>query len=249
MSGPTVGGDDSQHSSDREGGSTPLDQLGVIASQDVMITPSLRHAEFFTMRGLLTVLWHEVPDGVDTSTAAIVACGGAMGGLLGPADGLYHRLGERWAGRGVPVLRVSYRRPNDIDACCVDVAAAAQLAIVGGGAERVVLMGHSFGGAVAVRVGVGLAEMVSGVVTFATQSAGCEVAAGLGERPLLMFHGDRDEILPLQASEVLQALAGTGELVVCPGDGHLLAKSSALISEHLERWLPTALGLPLQGGR
>ena len=35
-------------------GSTPLDALGVIGSQDVMITPRLRHAEFFTMRGLLT---------------------------------------------------------------------------------------------------------------------------------------------------------------------------------------------------
>ena len=37
-------------------GSTPLDILGVIGSQDVMVTPTLRHAEFFTMRGLLTVL-------------------------------------------------------------------------------------------------------------------------------------------------------------------------------------------------
>jgi len=180
---------------------------------------------------------------VDAVPAAIVACGGAMGGLLGPTDGLYHRLGESWSARGVPVLRVSYRRPNDLDACCVDVAAAVQLAVVGGGAERVVLMGHSFGGAVAVRVAVGLAEMVSGVVTFATQSAGCEVAGGIGARPLLLFHGDRDEILPMQASEVVAAIAGTGEVVICPGDGHLLLKSAAIIDERLADWLPAALGL------
>lgn len=222
---------------------TPLDALGVIASQDVMITPSLRHAEFYTMRGLLTILWHEPADGA-AGPGAIVACGGAMGGLLGPGEGLYHQLGEAWAARGVPVLRVSYRRPNDLDACCVDVAAAVQLAVVGGGAERVVVMGHSFGGAVAVRVGVGLAEMVTGVVTFATQSAGCEVAAGLQGKQLLLFHGDRDEILPLQASEVVHAMAGTGELVVCPNDGHLLAKSGSIILERLDEWLPNALELP-----
>jgi alpha-beta hydrolase superfamily lysophospholipase len=159
------------------------------------------------------------------------------------AFGLYHQLGELWASRGVPVIRVSYRRPNDMDACCIDVAAAVQLAVAGGGAQRVVLMGHSFGGAVAIRVGVGFSEMVAGVVTFATQSAGCEVAGGLAGKPLLLFHGDRDEILPMQASEVVRAIAGTGELVVCPNDGHLLAKSGTLMFERLEQWLPEALGL------
>jgi len=235
--------DATDYSAHGSGLQTPLDALGVMANQDVMITPTLRHAEFFTMRGLLTLLWHEPEPGTAAAPAAIVACGGAMGGLLGPADGLYHQLGEVWASRGVPVIRVSYRRPNDMDACCIDVAAAVQLAVAGGGAERVVLMGHSFGGAVAVRVGVGLSEMVTGVVTFATQSAGCELAGGLAGKPLLLFHGDRDEILPMQASEVVRAIAGTGELVVCPSDGHLLAKSGPLMFERLEQWLPEALGL------
>lgn len=221
---------------------TPLEALGVLASQDVMLTPNLRHVEMFTMRGLLTLLWHE-PDGDGVPPAAIVACGGAMGGLLGPAEGLYHQLGVTWAARGVPVLRVSYRRPNDLDACCVDVAAAVQLAVGGAGAERVVLMGHSFGGAVAVRVGVGLDAMVAGVVTFATQSAGCEVAGGLAPRPLLLFHGTRDEILPIEASEMVRMIAGTGELVALPGDGHLLAKSGDVLWETLEAWLPPVLGL------
>ncbi|MCU1398666.1 MAG: hypothetical protein JWN62_1775 [Acidimicrobiales bacterium] len=225
-------------------GSSPLDSLGIIGSQDVMITPTLRHAEFFTMRGLLSLLWHE-PDEAVTAAApvAIVACGGAMGGLLGPADGLYHQLGEAWSARGVAVLRVDYRKPNDLDACCVDVAAAVQLAVVGGDAQRVVVMGHSFGGAVAIRVAVSLPAIVAGVVTFATQSAGCEIAGGLAGRPLLMFHGDRDEILPLQASQIVQAMAGGGELVVCEGDGHLLLKSAAMMRERLDAWIPTVLGV------
>jgi len=222
-------------------GATPLDSLEVIASQDVLVTPQLRHVELYTMRGLLTLLWHE-PDG-PAAPAALVLCGGAMGGLLGPAGGLYHRLGVEWAARGVPVLRVSYRRPNDLDACCLDVAAAVQLAVGGAGAERVVVMGHSFGGAVAVRVGVGLRDVVAGVVTFTTQSAGCEVAGGLAGRPLLLFHGERDEILPFHASEMVRMIAGSGELIALPGDGHLLERSGDVIHEELERWLPPVLGL------
>ena len=217
---------------------TPLDALQVMASSDAMLTPTLRHVEMYTMRGLLTLLWHEPAEGVEVQPGALVLCGGAMGGLLGPGDALYQRLGEVWSRRGVAVLRVSYRRPNDLDLCCVDLAAAVQLAIGGAGADRVVLMGHSFGGAVAVRVGVGLNEMVAGVVTFATQSAGCEVAGGLGDTPLLLFHGERDELLPIEASEMVSMIAGTGEIVRLPGDGHLLAKSDDVIWERLEEFLP-----------
>jgi len=224
------------------GPSTPLDALAVLASQEVEVTPELRHVEIYTMRGLLTVLWHapaEGTAGAGASKAAIVACGGAMGGLLGPADGLYHRLGVHLAPQGVSVLRVSYRRPNELDACCLDVAAAAQLA-VGAGASRVVVMGHSFGGAVAVQVGVALPTTVAGVVTFATQSAGCEVAGGL-QAPLLLFHGERDELLPVFSSEVVRDLAGHGELVVLPNDGHLLGRSHDILLERLLEWIPERL--------
>ena len=206
-----------------------------------MVTQGLRHIEMYTMRGLLTIMWHEPPaaaEGAEPQPGAIVLCGGAMGGLLGPGEALYHRLGVEWSARGVPVLRVSYRKPNDLDQCCVDVAAAVQLAIGGAGADRVVLMGHSFGGAVAVRVGVGLHDMVAGVVTFATQSAGCELAGGLHDTPLLLFHGERDELLPIEASEMVRMIAGAGELVRLPGDGHLLAKSDATIWDRLETFLP-----------
>ena len=101
---------------------------GPIIEQDVARIQPLAFAERFHLdprqvvracllsvkEGLLTLLWHE-PSGDGVPLAALVLCGGAMGGLLGPAEGLYHRLGVEWAARGVPVLRVSYRRPNDLD--------------------------------------------------------------------------------------------------------------------------------------
>ncbi|MEY4371639.1 MAG: hypothetical protein RL219_408 [Actinomycetota bacterium] len=229
--------------------STPLDALEVIGNLDVMVTPTLRHIEIYTLRGLLTLMWHEPAGAAPMAGGArggVVLCGGAMGGLLGPGSGLYHRLGEYLSAQGVPVIRVSYRRPNDLDACTLDVAAGVQL-LVGSGVERVVVMGHSFGGAVAVRAAVGLPAFVNGVVTFATQSAGCEVAAGLVGRPFLLFHGDRDEILPIEASEMVVALAGHGDLVRLPGDGHLLARSEDIIWEQLIPWLDGVWAGPSSG--
>jgi predicted alpha/beta-hydrolase family hydrolase len=223
---------------------TPLEALQVMASSDVLVTPRLRHIEMYTMRGMLTVMWHDPPEGVPHQPGALVLCGGAMGGLLGPGEALYHRLGVEWAARGVPVLRVSYRKPNDLDLCCVDMAAAAQLAIGGAGAEKLVLMGHSFGGAVAVRVGVGLHELMAGVVTFATQSAGCELAAGLQELPFLLFHGEKDDIIPAEASDMVRTIAGHGDVIRIPDDGHLLGKSDAFIWELLEEWLPPLVLAP-----
>ena len=222
---------------------TPLDILGIMASQQAMLGPDLRHIEMYTRRGLLSILWHE-PTG-NARDVGVVMVGGAMGGVMGPGEALYHVLGEDFSARGIPAMRLSYRKPNDMDSCCVDTAAAVQM-MVGTGCERVILMGHSFGGAVAIRVAVGLSMMVSGVVTFATQSAGCEIAGGLQGRPLLMFHGDRDEILPLEASEVVRSIAGSGELRVMPGDGHLLAKSHDVMREEVNAWCDAvfAMGEP-----
>ena len=215
---------------------TPLDALGIMASQQAIIGPNLRHVEMYTRRGLLSLLWHE-PDG-DAQKVGVVMVGGAMGGMLGPGDSLFHVLGEELVTQGIPSIRLSYRKPNDMDSCCVDTAAAVQL-LVGSGADAVVVMGHSFGGAVAIRVAVGLSAMVCGVVTFATQSAGCEIAGGLHATPLLMFHGDSDSILPLEASEVVRSIAGTGDLHVMYGDDHLLAKSHDVMFSTTMDWLGT----------
>jgi dienelactone hydrolase len=218
-------------------GSTPLGQIGVLAVQDVPITPHLRHLELFTMSGLMTVLWHGPKD----ADAALIACGGAMGGLLGPANGLFQFLGETLAEEGVATLRVSYRRPNDLDACVTDAGAAAEMAVAEG-ARSLVVMGHSFGGAVAVNVAAHLGQLAPGVVTLSTQSAGCEIAPAIADRELLLVHGGRDEILPVWASEVVREIAGTGELVVYPPAGHLLLECADELRELLPGWILRVLG-------
>ncbi len=225
---------------------TALEALHPLAATEVAISDSatgrLVHREVYTSRGLLSVFRHDPPDGVAPTGAAIVACGGAMGGVLGPGHGLYQRLGERWAEQGVTVARVGYRQPNNLDLCAHDLACGVEM-VRDAGADRVVLMGHSFGGAVAIRTAVIMPDSVVGVVTFATQSAGCEVAGALDGRPLLLFHGDRDELLPMEASHVVASIAGHGEVVELPGDGHLLAKSDDIIVERLDAWLLDTLRL------
>jgi hypothetical protein len=163
-----------------------------------------------------------------------------MGGLLGPSGGLYQRLGESLPEAGVGVMRVGYRRPNDLDRCTVDLCAAIDLA-ARGGARRAVTMGHSFGGAIAVRTACALGDPVAGVVTFATQSAGCEEAEEINGRPLLLFHGDRDELLPVQASEMVRFIAGTGELVVLPNEGHLLSGAGDILHERVTGFVEDVL--------
>jgi alpha-beta hydrolase superfamily lysophospholipase len=214
----------------------PLNLLEVLATQEVDIGPRLRHLELYTTSGLVTVLWHGPAD----AERVVVTCGGAMGSLLGPARGLYHHLGVALGERGIGVLRVGYRRPNDLATCTIDLCAAIELA-ARRGAERAVTMGHSFGGAIAVRTACALGDAVSGVVTFATQSAGCESAGELAGRPLLLFHGDRDELLPVLASETVRVIAGAGEVVVLPGEGHLLVGAGPAIRERLDAWLDEVL--------
>ena len=222
---------------DSDGPRSPLQLLGALAADEVEITPTLKHVEVYTMEGLLTLFWHGDP----AAEHVVLTCGGGMGGLLGPAKAIYHDLGEHlWANHGIATIRVGYRTPNHLPRCVHDVAAAGDLASRTG-ARRFVVLGHSFGGAVAVQAGTVLAEHCAGVVTFATQSAGCEQASALAA-PLLLFHGDRDEILPLQASEVVKAIAGAGEVVVLPNDGHLLARSGEIMRERLMEWVPDVLG-------
>ena len=212
---------------------SPLELLDVMGIVEAEASAGFRHLEVYCPDGLLTVLWHGPRDATDV----VVTLGGAIGGLLGPARALYLRLGENLADEGVAVMRVHYRRPGIIERCLLDAAAAADLAAREEG-RRFIFMGHSFGGAVAVQAGIASGDHTAGVVGLATQSAGCENAAALGGTPLLLMHGGQDQILPVQASEAVRALAGGGELVVYPDADHGLASVADEITTTLAEWIP-----------
>lgn len=217
---------------------TPLDGLGILAEQFVELTDGIELHELYTPAGLLSALWYPA----DGSEHAVVMGGGALGGLLG-GGGLYHDLGLSLAAQGIAAASIAWRQPNNLDACTHDMLAAMQL-MARRGARRFTTVGHSFGGAIAIRAAAAVpTALVPAIVTLATQSGGCEPAESLGDRELLLFHGDNDKILPAMSSEMVRMLAGTGELVILPGEGHLLADSKQIIIERLLDWIPQSLGV------
>jgi pimeloyl-ACP methyl ester carboxylesterase len=213
-----------------------LDALEVYYSEHVELYPGLWHLELFGRSGLLTVLWHGPLD----SRTAVVTCGGAVGSLLGPARALFYRLGEAWADMGIATLRVGYRRPGDLDRCTTDAVAAVDLALLQG-AERVVTIGHSFGGAVAVRAAAARRASAAGVVTLSTQAGGAEPAEELDGCPMLLVHGGSDQVLSPAASGLVRMLAPHAELLILPTAGHGLQEAADEVFDRLYAWVPVAL--------
>ena len=92
--------------------------------------------------------------------AAVLWVFGAGGGLGGPAGGLYTRLGQRLRPRGVTSLELAYRHPGRLGPCVQDVVVGLAW-LAGEGRGRVVLVGHSFGGAVVITAGAASKAVVA----------------------------------------------------------------------------------------
>lgn len=99
-----------------------------------------------TTRRELRAVLHPSP----ASPGGVIYAGGALGGFDGPS-GLYPRLGDRLRPR-ISGLRLHYRLPNEFGECVVDILAGVSF-LRGIGADRVALVGHSFGGAVVIKAG------------------------------------------------------------------------------------------------
>ena len=197
-----------------------------------------------TTRGNLDGILHPVEGG----TTAVVCVGGAMGGLDGPADRLYARLPALLAPAGVTVLRVEYRTPNSFEECVLDALAGCSF-LKGIGAGGVVLVGHSFGGAVVIKAGE-IAPVVQAVVSMSTQLYGTHEVERLG-KPLLLVHGTTDSVLSHEASEdVYRRASDPRQIVLYADTGHSLIQARAEIDQLLAEWIPARLsGVPVESGR
>ncbi len=216
---------------------SPLDLLGRLGQDEFHLGGGRRLVEMYTTGGLLQLMWHGDPSATDV----VICCPGAIGGFIGPAGGLYLRLGAELADRGIAVIGVDYRRPDRIDRSFLDTVATAELAIRQG-AQRIALLGHSFGGAVAIQAGSTIGSACVGVCTLATQSAGCEHAAELAPTPLLLLHGDQDQMLGPENSLMVRQLAGYGEVEIVAGGDHGLATAAHEVGQRVVAFLASAFG-------
>lgn len=231
-SGPDLACDHGVVTDDPTPARSPLELLGALAKTDAEISDQSRLVEIYTMEGLLQIWWWGEPGAKDV----VIMCGGAMGGVTGPGRALYVELAASMAAEGRAAMAVDYRKAGDLSRSLLDTCAAVDLAMRNG-AERFVVLGHSFGGAVAVQAAGTFPHLVAGVITYATQSAGCEEAARMGDTPLLLLHGEHDSILGPENSMMVHALAGHGEVRTFPNTDHLMGEVAEEIAEITAEWV------------
>ncbi len=190
-----------------------------------------RKVTLVTTRGPIPLMLHAAPE----KGRGVLCVSGAIGGFDGPSM-LYPRLGLAMPRHSFTVARLDYRAPNEFGECMLDAMAA--LTFLGGiGHERVGLIGHSFGGAVAINAGT-LSPLVTTVVALSSQLAGAHVAGELAPKPLLLIHGDADTILPAESSQALYDRAGEPKtLKILPGVGHRLAEAADEVFDLVADWL------------
>ena len=207
-------------------------------------TPDSLDVVLQTSRGEIPGVFHPVQGG----SGAVICAGGAMGGLDGPAGGLFVRLPGLLLPRKVSVLRLDYREPNAFEECVLDVLAGCSF-LKGIGATDAVLVGHSFGGAVVVKAGA-LHPLVRAVASLSPQLYGTRQVEEL-DRPLLLVHGSADEVLDSEASEDIYRRAADPKQLVIYGDaGHSLGSVAEALDELVATWVEARLlGEPMDSGR
>ena len=176
----------------------------------------------------------------DAAASAVVWLSGAGGGFDGPADAMYPRLSRRLLGSGLASLALDYRSPNLYGGCVLDaLAGVAYLSMRG--ITRVALVGHSFGGAVAIGAGSHSRETAA-VAALSPQLAGTEDVPRLSPRPLLLMHGESDEVLPDWCSrEIYRRARHPKELRLYPNCGHGLDACRERVDADLSEWLRRVL--------
>ena len=194
-----------------------------------------------TTRGVIPGILHpcEGEDGV-----VVFIAGGRE--LKGPADGLYERLATEFMSEGITSLRLGERRPGVFIESVGDVLAGLSF-LKGIGARRVVLVGHSFNGAVAIKAAE-FSEIVVGVGALSAQTYGAQDVAQIAPRHLLVVHGKNDDVLSSEdAQRIYDWAEEPKELVLYPGASHGLQEAKEPLHKRLKGWLRDRVG-PL-GGR
>lgn len=191
---------------------------------------------FRTNRGEIPAIIHRAPS---CELAVIWVCG-ARGGFGGPAGGMYARLAERFLNYGITSLRLNYRQPNVLPECVLDLLAGIAM-LKGTGHQPLVLVGHSFGGAVVVAAGVASSH-VQGVVCLSSQTHGAGMAGQLSPKSLLVVHGKSDSRLPYSCGVQIHDLAQEPkQLVLYEGAEHRLEECKDELESLLLEWIPTTL--------
>lgn len=82
---------------------------------------------------------------------------------------------------------------------------------------------------------------VAGVAALSSQTAGTEGVERLSPRPLLLIHGENDEILPVWCSlDIFRRAKKPKQIIVYPGCLHGLDQSATQLDRDLMGWIGRA---------
>jgi dienelactone hydrolase len=186
-----------------------------------------------TTRGDIEAIIHH--DQTTPTTKGIVWVWGARGGFDGPADGIYGDLAEKLK-TGVTSLRVNYRDPRSLQESVLDTLVGISF-LAGTGHTDILLVGHSFGGAVVITAAP-LSDKIRAVIALSSQTFGARKADKVSPRPLLLVHGQGDTRLSPQCSEQIYEWAEEPkELVLYPGAEHGLMECKDELRVLLTGWI------------
>lgn len=186
-----------------------------------------------TTRGDIQAIVHHDP--ATPTTRGIVWVWGARGGFAGPAEGIYGDLAEKLK-TGITSVRVNYRDPRSLQESALDTLSGISF-LTGTGHTDIVLVGHSFGGAVVITAAP-LNDRVKAVVALSSQTFGARNADQVSPRPLLLVHGEEDTRLPSRCSEQIYEWAQQPkELVLYPGAEHGLRECKDELRTLLTDWI------------
>jgi len=198
---------------------------------------------FKTNRGSMDAILHRAPN---ADQAVIWVCG-ARGGFGGPGPGTYARMAQQFAGNGITSLRLDYRMPNDVFECALDLLAGVTH-LKDTGHQPVVVVGHSFGGAVVIAAGANSSH-IKGVVALSPQTFGAGMAGKVAPRKLLVVHGKADTRLPFSCGQQIYDMAKEPkELVLYEGAEHRLEECRDDLETLLGRWIPETLAADIGPG-
>lgn len=204
--------------------------------------PPTAEVEIFTPEGVIKGLLHKA----DGATGVMIMAPDAGGGLDGPG-GLYEPLARQLQKAGITALRIDYREPNDLRESIYDVLASVE-AMRQHGAQRIALLGWSFGGAVVITAGAA-SNLVVGVATIACQNFGAEIVSDLSPKSLLIIHGTDDIETPDQYSRELYSHARQPkELVLYSGGDHDLTQHTGQALDKLRAWSKNLLLISAKAG-
>ncbi|YAF96852.1 MAG: dienelactone hydrolase family protein [Nodularia sp. CChRGM 3473] len=204
--------------------------------QDVVVEPQAEAyypVKLVTRQGSIRCRYYPVKN----TEKAVIWVGGVGGGWDTPAHGLYPRLCEDLTSEAIASLRIRYRYPTELVDSILDVLTGISY-LRDEGIKYLALVGHSFGGAVAIQAAAQSPHVYT-VVALATQASGINAASELATRcSLLLIHGMVDQVLPPSCSQqVYQQALEPKHIILYPQANHQLDEVADEVYHVVRDWI------------